>query len=251
MIAHKRIVITRAEDQAGELVERLRALGAEPSVCPTIALVPPVDTRQLDASLRQLASFDWLVFTSTNAVRFTWQRMKDLGIDPAPLQSLRIGAVGPATAKVLAEHGFQPTVVAPTARAEGLLTTIGEVEGNHILLPCADLARSELADGLTTKGALVSTVVAYRTVAGPGVDKIGRRLREKTIDALLFASPSALHYLLEGITAQDQRLLSDIALICIGPTTAAALRDARLPVAATAPEPTTEGVLAALIGVFK
>lgn len=248
----KRIIITRSEEQAGELVAELRTLGAEPLVCPAVAFTPPADTAPLDDALAHLDAFDWLVFTSANAVRFTLDRLTFTSTNPAALAEIQVAAVGPATAKALAKRGVAPALVARTARVKGLLAELGDVRGLRIVVPCADIAGDELADGLRRQGATTTLVTAYRTVSGPGIDTIIGRLREEAADVIVFASPSAVHYLLAGIDTSDtsRALLHAVTLVCIGPTTAAAVVEAGLPLAATATQPTTEGVIAALAHVF-
>ncbi|HWQ14841.1 MAG TPA: uroporphyrinogen-III synthase, partial [Roseiflexaceae bacterium] len=120
----------------------------------------------------------------------------------------------------------------------------------------ADIARPTLAEGLRARGALVDTVMAYRTMPGPGVAALLGPLRAGQVDAVTFASPSAIRYLLDGLDAaglapdEARALLTRVALVAIGPTTAAALRDAGLPVAATADPHTAEGLVRALEEVF-
>jgi uroporphyrinogen-III synthase len=252
-LAGKQIAITRAAEQAVELVERLRALGAEPLVCPMIAFAPPEDWGPLDAALGRLAAFDWLAVTSANAVVALLERMARRGIGPEALGHLRVAAVGPATAEALAAHGLEAWLVPSVQTAAGLLAEIGDVRGQRVLLPQADIARPTLAAGLRERGALVETVTAYRTVPGSGVAMLEGLLRNGKLDALLFASPSAASYLLEGLEAagrtreQSRALVARVALVSIGPTTSSALRDAGLSVAAEARPHTAEGLVAAVL----
>src|SRR5690242_4887934 len=144
----KRIITTRPEDQATSLTARLRELGAEPIIAPAIAIVPPVDFAPLDAALAQLSVYHWLIVTSANGVRILITRMLALGKDIAALKQLRIGAIGPATAQALAEHGLKADFIPTAYVAEAILAEIGDVAGQHILLPRADIARATLAIGL-------------------------------------------------------------------------------------------------------
>src|SRR5262249_29998079 len=150
---NRRIVVTRSEAQAGGLTARLRELGATPIVCPAITIAPPADYAPLDRAIARLAQYDWLIVTSANGVRALLGRMAELGADVAPLQHLRIGAIGPATARVVAEHNLQAGFVPTAYTAEAALGQIGDVSGQRILLPCADIARETLAAGLREKGA--------------------------------------------------------------------------------------------------
>jgi uroporphyrinogen III methyltransferase / synthase len=162
----KRIIVTRAREQASALSERLREAGAAPIEYPVIAFAPPEDWTPLDQALAKLDEYQWIIFTSVNGVRFLVERMRAFDMSPALLHHHRIGAIGPATAKELESVGLHATFVPSEFVAEAVIEQIGDVAGQRILLPRADLAREALADGLTAKGAQVDNVVAYRTVLG-------------------------------------------------------------------------------------
>jgi uroporphyrinogen-III synthase len=252
----KRIVVTRAEDQAAGLLERLRALGAEPVACPAIAIAPPEDFAPLDAAIARLADYDWLIVTSANGVRALLGRMAELGQDPTPLRQLTIGAIGPATAEALAEHGLAPGFVPTTYVAEAILAEIGDVAGQRILLPRADIAREALAVGLRAKGAIVDEVAAYRTIPGGGARTLAGLLRAHAVDAITFTSSSTVRYTLEGLQVagmgrpEARTLLEGVTVVCIGPVTAATAREAGLHVDAIARTYTTEGLVEALVERF-
>src|SRR5262245_47314601 len=176
-LSGKRIVVTRPAAQAGDLIARLRALGAEPIACPSIAIAPPADYAPLDAAIERLDSYDRLIVTSANGVRALLGRMAALGHDTGLLQRLPIGAIGPATARALEQYGLQASFMPTAYVAEAILDQIGDVAGQRILLPRADIAREALADGLRTKGALVDEIAAYRTVPGDGVRQLVAQLR--------------------------------------------------------------------------
>ena len=160
----RRIVVTRAREQASALAEQLRAAGAVPIEYPAIAFAPPADLAPLDAALDELGSYNWIVFTSANGVRFVAQRLSQLGRDTAELRHASLAAIGPATAAELERHGLRSTFTPTEFVAEAVVEQIGEVQGQRILLPRADIAREALADGLRARGARVDNVVAYRTV---------------------------------------------------------------------------------------
>ncbi len=252
----KRIVVTRAMDQAGGLLERLRALGAEPIACPAIAIAPPDDFAPLDAAIARLADYDWLIVTSANGVRALVGRMAELGQQLTPLRQLRIGAIGPATAEVLAEHGLAPGFVPTAYVAEAILAEIGDVAGQRILLPRADIAREALAVGLRAKGAIVDEVAAYRTIPGSGARTLAGLLRAHAVDAITFTSSSTVRYTLEGLQAaglgrpEARTLLEGVAVVCIGPVTAATARAEGLHVDTIARTYTTDGLVEALIDRF-
>jgi uroporphyrinogen-III synthase len=253
----RRIVITRAREQAASLVARLRDLGAEPVLCPAIAFAPPDDPAPLDNAIARLADYDWLIVTSANGARALFDRMADLHADPASLQRLSIAAIGPATAAALAEQGLAATFMPTAYVAEAILDEIGDVTGSRVLLPRADIARETLAAGLRAKGAQVDEITAYRTVPGDGAAALLPMLHAGSVDAITFTSSSTVRYLLDGLEiaglprARARALISCIAVVCIGPITAATARNEGLPVSAEAPEYTTEGVVAALVDLFQ
>lgn len=253
-------MVTRAETQAGGLLTQLREHGAEPLVCPAIAFAPPHDQGPLDAALGRLADYDWLLVTSANTVRALFERAEALGLSTALLRGredrVKVGAIGSATARALAERdvlvGFTPSAfVAETALAE-----IGDVAGQRVLLPQADIARPDLAEGLRAKGALVDAIVAYRTVPGEGAPELVGLLRAGAVDAVTFTSSSTVRYLLDGLEAsglprdEARTLLGQAAVFCIGPITSGTARAEGLRVDAEAAEYTSEGMVQALIDWF-
>src|SRR5436853_600139 len=165
-LQNRRIVVTRAEEQSGELIARLRALGAAPIACPAIMIVPPADFAPLDAAIARLSEYDWLIVTSANGVRALLDRMAVLGQSPAALAPLMIGAIGPATAQALAAHGLHARFVPTSYVAEAIVEQIGDVAGRRVLLPRADIAREALAVGLRERGR--ARVYDYRAGRGAG-----------------------------------------------------------------------------------
>jgi uroporphyrinogen-III synthase len=227
----KRIVVTRAEDQAPALAERLRALGAQVELCPAIAIAPPLDFAPLDAALRQLRTYDWLILTSANGVRAVFDRLADLSLAPDPWPPTpRLAAIGPATAAKLERRGLRPTFVPSAYVAEAILAEIGHVAGQRILLPRADIARQALASGLRQRGAVVDEIAAYRTLPGPGAARLLELLERHGAEAITFTSSSTVRYLLQGLEqaglerSAARRRLNQLAIACIGPVTAATAR---------------------------
>jgi uroporphyrinogen-III synthase len=252
----RRIVVTRPEAQAGALAALLREHGAEPIICPAIAIAPPADYAALDAAIADLKTFDRLIVTSANGVHALLGRMVEQGCDTAALRRLSIGAIGPATARALEEYELQASFVPTAYVAEAILDEIGDVAGQRILLPRADIAREALAVGLRAKGALVNEVAAYRTVPGEGARELAVRLQRREIDAVTFTSSSTVRYLLDGLGAaglgrdQARELLQHSTIACIGPITAATAREQGLSVDIEAREYTSDGLVAALLEWF-
>jgi len=254
-LAGRRIAVTRAGGATHGLTARLRALGAEPIACPTIAIVPPADWRALDAALARLDTYDWLVFASANAVRAFGERREALGLAGAPPATLRIAAVGRATAAMARAVLRAPDLVPADGRAAGLVAALGAMAGRCCLIPSSDIARPELADGLRAAGATVEVVTAYRTlpVAPGALGTVATAIRNGMLDAVTFTSPSTVAGFLDGLAGnglapgQLARLPHRPALCCIGPTTATAIRDYGLSVDAIADEPNDAGLVTALV----
>src|SRR5690242_9622769 len=160
-LSGKRIAITRPAAQSRALIAQLQALGAEPLVCPAIAIAPLADYSALDAAIARLAAYDWLIVTSVNGVHTLLARMAEVGVDQGALEQLKIGAIGPATAQALGQYGLRATFMPSAYVAEAILEEIGDVAGQRILLPRADIAREQLASGLRERGAQVDEIAAY------------------------------------------------------------------------------------------
>jgi uroporphyrinogen-III synthase len=252
-LAGRRIIVTRARRQADPLLDRLRQLGAEPILCPAIVIAPPASYARLDTAIAHIADYQWLIFTSVNGVRAFLERMNEVGVPSATLRSVRIAAIGPATAHALGAAGLTPSFMPQSYVAEAIVAEIGDIRGQRILLPRADIARATLATGLRDRGAAVDEIAAYRTV--PDSDMaIGDFLANA--DAITFTSSSTVRYFLialrtEGETAAEARdKLGRITIACIGPITAATAHAHGLRVDIVAREYTTAGLVTALVEWF-
>jgi len=249
----KRIVVTRAVEQSRELVARLESMGATVMLYPAVSFSEPSDTAELDRAVRSLGKFDWILFTSANAVRFFSGRCRKLGVEPGQGENYRCAAVGPATASAVAAEGFPVDHVAQeflgAALARELSASIG---GQKILLPRSDHARHDLPDALKAAGAEVTEVVAYHTggvgVIDPGVT---RAIQEAQVDVISFFSPSAIENM-RGELGEElfSRLGTKAAMAAVGPVTAAALRSAGLSVAIEAPLATADSMATAIANYF-
>lgn len=235
-LEHKRIVVTRAPEQAIELVQALEALGADVRLMPTVSFAAAEQTAPIDAALGRLAKFDWLVFTSQNAVRYFRERAKAIGIDSTQLQrpTLSVAAVGPATSGAAADAGLRVTYLARNPSGEALASELTRfVTGKSVLLPRSDRADARLIQVLAEGGAKVEDVIAYRTLGAAEVNaETLAEFRAGAVDAILFASPSAFQNLSDAIPLPELALLSmRVNFAAIGPTTAKALREAGVRVA--------------------
>ncbi len=234
-----RVVITRAAHQAEELARLLRALGAEPILVPVIGIAPPADPEPLKQAATR--SYDWIVFSSTNAVKAFAAHV----VDPSALPA-RIAVVGASSERAAREHGFRVNLVPEEYVAESLLAAFAQEDVRHrrILIPSADDARKVLPAGLRKLGAEVDAVVAYRNVLPEEAKSLAPSVfREPFPDWVTFASPSAAKNLVSLIGAAP---LSHVRIASIGPVTSAAVRKLGLPIAAEASVHSIEGLMEAL-----
>ena len=231
------VLITRPYEAADTLPDILRSAGASVLWRPTIEIDLSIPTPALDAALAAIDSFEWLVFTSTNAVSSVWRRARALGIPPAQLRSRLVAAVGPATEGALAGLDIDVQLTATPHSAEGLIAGLAPVAArSHFLYPRAARVLPTLVDGLRQLGARVTDVTAYATRPVTLGAEFAAALAKS--DCVVFCSPSAIHAALAF-----KPVLATRAIACIGPATAAAATSAGLPVAIL-PEQPTAGALA-------
>lgn len=251
-LAGCRVLVTRPRDQAADLVERLRALGAEPLAMPSIAILPAGDTTALDTAIRELAGFDWVVFTSANGVRLFCDRLQELGLEPSVLARCSLTAIGPKTAEALGRVGLQPAFVPDTYMAEAVAEGLAGrgVAGKAILLPRAAIAREVLPDRLQALGARVTVIPLYHTVtpAGAQDDQLIERLLAGEVEYITFTSSSTVL----GFAArlgEDRlaRLPAAVRVATIGPITSRTAREVLGRVEVEASEYTVAGLVAALV----
>ena len=244
----RRIVITRTAEQAKQLREGLEELGAEVLVLPLIRFLEVEDKSDLDRAIRSLGDFDWLIFTSANAVTFFLGRCRALGV-PANNISGKIAAVGTATKSALNGEGLSASVVPAEFSGAALAREFGPlIEGKTVLLPRSDRASEDLPAALGRAGANVREVIAYRTARPDTFDqRLVQAIRDGQVDAITFFSPSAFREFGNLMDTDFLRKLRALpAFAAVGPVTAQAIRSAGLPVAIEAGEATTASLLTAL-----
>lgn len=240
-LAGKRIVLTRAPEQAREWAHALEQMGAEIVLLPTVAFAPPEDLRPLDEQLLRLDAFEAILFLSKNAVRYVSDRLKQLGMKGEMLQSPHriIAAVGPGTAGALTAQGVRVDHVAEGRTGEALAGELRQsLKERNVLLPRSDKGDDRVLKALREAGSKVTEVIAYRTTT-PGLldPAILSRICRADVDAIVFASPSAYHNLSDAIGSAEAAALSNrIHFVAIGPTTARAMREAGARVAIEAGE---------------
>jgi len=246
----KRIVVTRATQQAPILSEKLRELGADAIEMPATQIAR-LDLGPLRTSIDRIADYDWLIFTSQNAVAIFWEQLLGRGKDSRALAGLRIAAVGPATAGALLEHGITVDVIPQRFVAEGLLEMLGErddVSGSKVLYITAEGARDVLPAGLREMGAELAIIEAYRTIPdGEGAATLARAIEAGKVDLATFTSASAVRGYIDAV---GEDLALKVPAASIGPQTSDALREAGIEVETEAEESTIDGLVSAVLRAF-
>jgi uroporphyrinogen III methyltransferase/synthase len=220
-----RVLVPRTKEQAASLSEQLRSYGAVPDEVPTISVEPPRTPQQMDRAIKGVVTgrYEWVVFTSTNAVRAVREKLADYGLDARAFAGVKIAAVGEQTADALADYGVRPDLVpADQQSSEGLLEVWPPYDAdldpiNRVLLPRADIATDTLIAGLTELGWECDDVTAYRTVrAAPPPAPIREAIKGGGFDAVLFTSSSTVRNLI-GIAGKPHNVT---VIAVIGPQTA-------------------------------
>jgi len=229
-----RVLVPRTKDQAGAMSDRLRVHGAMPEEVPTIAVEPPRSPAQMERAVKGLVDgrYQWVVFTSTNAVRAVWEKFSEFGLDARAFSGVKIACVGTATAAKVREFGINPELVPDAGEAiemssEGLLEIFPPHDDvldpvDRVLLPRADIATETLAAGLRDRGWEIDDVTAYRTVrAAPPPAAIREAIKTGGFDAVCFTSSSTVRNLV-GIAGKPH---TRTLVACIGPKTAETARE--------------------------
>ncbi|MDD2273612.1 MAG: uroporphyrinogen-III C-methyltransferase [Desulfuromonadaceae bacterium] len=230
----KKIVVTRAAEQAGEFSTKLSARGATVLECPTIRLVEPESWQLLDLAIRELPGYDWLVLTSVNAVRYFFQRLDTLGLDARALAGCRVCAVGPKTAAEVRSFGVKPELVPADYKAEGIVDEFArlDMQGCRVLFPRADKARDVIPGELKRMGAHVDSPVAYRNVFPERLPpETLFALEKRSVDCVTFTSSSTVQNL-AAMLGEEMMLdmLKGVVVASIGPITSKSCRDLGLKV---------------------
>jgi uroporphyrinogen III methyltransferase / synthase len=251
----RRVVVTRARAQAGELSAALEKLGAEVHEFPTIEISPPEDFGSLDAAIRDLDSFSLIVFTSVNGVEAFLKRLQHHELDLRALpREAKVAAIGPATAQRIEQAGLRVDVLPEEYRAEALIEALGAhpLVGERVLIPRAKVAREILPEKLREAGAEVIVPPAYESVPLlEGRQELSLRLQSGEIDCVTFTASSTVENFVGAFGAEEAaRLLAQTRVGCIGPITADTARKHGLRVDAEAGEYTIPGLVEAVTGLL-
>jgi len=224
------VVVTRAASQAGEFVAELESYGAKVIVCPTIEIAEPESYERLDEAIDHLYGYDWLIFTSANAIDFFLRRLKTRGVKVEELDEIKVCAIGQASADKLRDAQVHVDVVPTHAKAEGVFAALREFAGGNeqlrglnVLIPRAAVGRDYLPKSLEEAGARVDVVTAYRTVIPENLDR-GRlsAMLAGSADCIAFTSSSTVKNLALLFDTHDlSKVLAGLNVACIGAVTAA------------------------------
>jgi uroporphyrinogen III methyltransferase / synthase len=246
-----RVLVPRTKEQAASLSLQLREYGAVPEEVPTISVEPPRNPQQMDKAVRGLVEgrYEWIAFTSVNAVRAVREKFDEYGLDARAFSGLKVAAVGDKTAEAIAAWGIRPDLVPSGEQsARGLLEDWPPYDDvldpiNRVFLPRADIATETLVAGLVELGWEVDDVTAYRTVrAAPPPAATREAIKTGRFDAVVFTSSSTVRNLV-GIAGKPH---SSTIIACIGPATAQTAEEHGLRVDVMAPSPSIEELTAAL-----
>jgi len=250
-LAGRRILVTRGASQAPKLSDGLRALGAIPVEVPVLEIRPPASYDPLDVALSRLETYDWIILTSTNAVRALTERIAAPGIVP-PAVSPQIAAVGSATAQAARDAGMTVALTPKDYVAESLVESLQEtIAGKRVLLARAAVARDVIPDALRAAGATVDVVNAYQNALPADAPAQLRAALAKGIDAVTFTSSSSVTHLAEaarvtGITFP----MAGVSAVSIGPITSQTLREAGWAPAAEADPHDIPALISAVVSVL-
>jgi uroporphyrinogen III methyltransferase/synthase len=229
-LAGRTVVVTRAASQAGQFVTELERYGAKVIICPTIEITEPESYERLDEAIDHLYGYDWLIFTSANAIEYFLRRLNARGVGVEALDEIKVCAIGQASADKLRDAHVHVDVIPSQSKAEGVFDALSEfvggvekLHGLNILLPRAAVARDYLPKALEDAGARVDVVTAYRTIVPENLDR-GRlsAMLAGSADCIAFTSSSTVKNLALLFDTHDlSKVLSGLTIACIGDVTAA------------------------------
>ncbi len=250
----RRILVTRTRSQASELVRLLERRGAGCVECPAIEVRRPDDLSALDTAIENLSSFDWIVFSSPNAVKYFLERVFEKGNDIRALGNASIACVGTSTAECIRDYHLKVDLIPSNFRAEGLVEEFArlDMKGKNVLIPRAKKAREVLPQGLTEMGADVTIATAYETVTPELRQDVVEILQDEDVDVLTFTSSSTVKNFFKMVPEKlRERILSKAKIACIGPVTAKTAKKQGLAIDIQPEKSTIKDMVEAIEAYFK
>lgn len=253
-----RVLVSRAKKQAGALSSALRDLGCEVIEIPFIEIRPPRSYRPLDAALRELETYEWLILTSVNGVDALFERMEKKRVAPSELEHFKIAAIGPATRRAIEQRGLPVAITPKEYVAESVVSALRRrVKNKRVLLVRARVARDVIPRELRNAGASVDVIEAYETVVPQSSAMRLRALlasERRRPHAITFTSSSTVRNFVQLLGVRSARAAlhkspshNGVHSVSIGPVTSATLREFGLPVDIEAKEYTIPGLVAAIM----
>ncbi|UCD83839.1 MAG: uroporphyrinogen-III C-methyltransferase [Deltaproteobacteria bacterium] len=249
----RRIVVTRAREQAGSFAEILRKYGAEPIEFPSIEIKPPQNWRAVDPVIKNLGSYHWIIFTSINGVKYFTERLKAKGRDIRDLKGVRVCAIGPGTAKGMENLGINVDFVPKQYRTEAIAEGLGKrIRGKRVLLVRVQGMRDSLPRELKGQGARLQVVGVYRTLSpAKPARELRKLLSEGKIDMITFGSSSAVKNFFGMLGDRGlKKLLKGVAIASIGPKTTETIRKAGIDVDVMPAEYTIPALSEAIVDYY-
>jgi uroporphyrinogen III methyltransferase/synthase len=251
----KKVLVTRAREQASVLLEALEKLGADAVEFPTIQVVPPEDWRLVDAAIQKISKFHWIIFTSVNGVKIFLERLRTHDKDVRDLKGLKIAAIGEITRRELEDRMLHVDLSPSEFVSEALLEEfkkLEELKGQKFLLPRAEQARSILSDGLKALGAEVTEVALYRTLPDPLSENRTHvnEIFDHGLDWVTFTSSSTVKNFVTGLGNLFEKVKGTFKVASIGPITSGTIREAGLVVDLEAKRHTIDGLVEEMIRYY-
>lgn len=246
------VVVTRARAQASELASQLSELGARVVEFPVIRIEPPASWDSLDAIVRTIEGYDWLVFSSTNGVEAFFARLEEGGRDARSLHSAKIAGVGASTAAALRQRGLLTDLMPERYQSAALLPLLPDrMEGERVAIVRAESGSDELSRELEARGAEVTMGIAYRTVGNSsGREELEALLRNREIDVVTFTSGSTVEHFRSALGGEYASLMAGVRIVSIGPVTTTAALESGLEVSATASSASVSALAATVVNVL-
>lgn len=247
MLLGKRILVTRPAHQTEQFINHLSTLGADPVLFPTIKIVTDFNQLiRLREELERLDQYQWVIFTSQNAVNLFWEEFQKSECSIDKLKNLKIAAIGPATRQALNECGIAVDAMPEKFIGEEIVKTLGIIKGNNILLPRAEGARDELLKALLQNKAIVREIPLYKSVTNSPDPQAWKEL-EKGVDFVTFTSASTVHGFFDLLGDRAKTYLTQTIIACIGPITANALESYGITAQIVADTYTTKGLVESIL----
>ena len=253
----KCILVTQAKDKAENQIKRLKNKGADVIHKPTIAIQPPHDYYELDKNLSHINKFQWILFTSPNAVKVFKNRLAAIEIDKKDIDNIQIAVIGDSTAKIVQLLGFRVNFVPKKQSSYGFLREFTarypDLTGIKILFPASDIARNIVTDGLVGAGAEVIRIIAYKTVSLKyPPEEIMKLFQSKKVDLVTFTSSSTVDNLMALLPEKKrQTIIPKIHAASIGPMTSKTLRSYGIEPVIEAQVHTIPGLVDAIVKYYQ